>query len=185
MFFWIDLETTGLDELSCSIIEVACIATTNDFKPIEAFETVVNDFVNASSINPSSVPIFEPGVKAMHAKSGLLKKLPDGKTSNGSGLSLINAEEELLAFMYRFEPTPKRSYIAGNSVQFDRKFLHKYMPAVSNHLCSRHLDVSAIGLLMKALYGDIAEFKERRLHRSLEDLFRSIRELDFYLKFTV
>lgn len=185
MFFWIDIETTGLDENKCSMLEVACIATTDNLKPIETFETVINDFAKQPISKLALPPVFEPGVKSMHAKSGLLSKLPNGIDSNGVGLPLLEAEEELLAFMYRFEPRANRSYMAGNSVHFDRKFLNLYMPAVSSHMCHRHLDVSAIGILLTSIYGEAAEFKEPRPHRALQDLFRSIRQLEFYTKFLI
>lgn len=179
MFFWIDLETTGLNEETCKIIEVACIATQGDFEPLDSINFIVND---AADIKDMLVPPLEmePQAYELHKRSGLTKLLPDGKTTNGIGISLEQAEEELLAFMYRFEPRAKKSYLAGNSIHFDRKFLNKYMPSITEHLCSRHLDVSAIGLLFANLFAKDAEFREPSEHRALSDLERSIRQLKFY-----
>lgn len=163
VFLWLDLETTGLDEDTCQIIEVAAIVTGPAFEPLEEYTAVVN---------PGAVS-YEKGAIGFHKSSGLYNEVKDG-------ISLAEAEADLLQLMYRYEKNKRRIKLAGNSVHFDRRFLKKYMPAVVDHLSNRHLDVSAVGVLMRSLYGDQAEFKAHRPHRALPDLHRSLAELSFY-----
>jgi len=165
IFVWLDLETTGLDVNNCQIIEVGVIISNEKFEKLETYEAVVN---------PGRVS-YEDGAIGFHKKSGLFDEVAGGK-------SLGDVEEELLALIMRYEPTKKRAYLAGNSVHFDRTFLTKYMPTVIEHLTSRHLDISVIGVLMKALFAkEESEYRAPRPHRALPDLNRSMDELKFYL----
>lgn len=166
-FVWIDLETTGLDENHCQIIEVASIITDGSLNVLGTYETLVQP----------EVLTFEPGVIGMHKRSGLFDRI-----SRGAGKNIKTAEQELMAFITQHEPHKRRAYFAGNSVHFDERFLRRYMPSITPHMCSRHLDVSAVGLAMRARFGkDTAEFKASRPHRAMEDLERALEELRFYM----
>jgi oligoribonuclease len=166
-FVWLDLETTGLNESNCQILEVACIVTNDCFNILDKYETIVQ---------PGDTS-YEPGVVAMHQRSGLFQKI-----ASGQGKGLATAESELLSVIKRHEPRRRRSYLAGNNVHFDKRFMAKYMPSIPHHLCSRHLDVSSVGLAMRARFGkENAEYKARRPHRAMDDLMRSLDEMQFYL----
>lgn len=164
IFIWLDLETTGKDEQLCQIIEVASIITDDDLNILDTYESIVN---------PGSVS-YEPGALQMHKKSGLYDNVRLGASPN-------TVEQELLAMLKKHEPKKNRAYLAGNNVHFDRRFLNKYMPSITNHLASRHLDVSAVGMWMRTLFGkDLSAYKAARPHRALDDLKRSMAELEFY-----
>jgi oligoribonuclease len=166
VFVWLDLETTGLDVDNCQIIEAAAIITNERFEPLEEYHAV---------INPGGKLSYEEGAYGFHKRSGLVDEVSSGKP-------LRQVEEELLSLIMRYEPHKKRAYLAGNSVHFDRKFLTKFMPQVVNHLTHRHLDVSAVGVLMRAVFGkEEAEYRAPRPHRASDDLHRSLAELQFYL----
>lgn len=163
-FAWLDLETTGLDEGTCQIIEVACIITDDNCNVLGEYEAL---------INPGPDAFYEPGAAGMHKKSGLIEKV-------ASGSNLKQIELELLSFMRSYETRKKRLYLAGNSVHFDARFMKKYMPSIIDHVCHRYLDVSALGLAFHAWFGDEADFIADRPHRAKADLHRSMSELMFY-----
>lgn len=166
IYFWVDLETTGLDVNTCQIIEAAAIVTTEKFEPIDTYQAIVN---------PSCHLKYEKTAHGFHKHSGLADIVHTGKPT-------LQVENELLNLLKKYEPRKRRAYLAGNNVYFDRKFLEKHMPSIPMHLTNTHLDVSTIRLLTISYFGkEEASFKAPRPHRALDDLHRSIKELHFYV----
>jgi len=166
---WIDCEMTGLDVTRDALIEVAVVITDADLNivdpgidllitpPAEALEGM-NDFV-----------------RQMHTSSGLLDELPSGTT-------MEDAQQQVLDYIRRFVPTPKKALLAGNSVGTDKMFLEANMPLVIDHLHYRLVDVSSIKELAKRWYRKA--FEEAPVkhggHRALADILESIQELEYY-----
>jgi oligoribonuclease len=166
---WIDCEMTGLDVTRDALIEVAVVITDADLNivdpgidvlitpPAEALEGM-NDFV-----------------RQMHTSSGLLDELPSGTT-------MEDAQQQVLDYIRRFVPTPKKALLAGNSVGTDKMFLEANMPMVIDHLHYRLVDVSSIKELAKRWYRKA--FEEAPVkhggHRALADILESIQELEYY-----
>jgi len=166
---WIDCEMTGLDVTRDALIEVAVVITDADLNivdpgidvlitpPAEALEGM-NDFV-----------------RQMHTSSGLLDELPSGTT-------MEDAQQQVLDYIRRFVPIPKKALLAGNSVGTDKMFLEANMPLVIDHLHYRLVDVSSIKELAKRWYRKA--FEEAPVkhggHRALADILESIQELEYY-----
>ena len=160
---------TGLDVTRDALIEVAVVITDADLNivdpgidllitpPAEALEGM-NDFV-----------------RQMHTSSGLLDELPSGTT-------MKDAQQQVLDYIRRFVPTPKKALLAGNSVGTDKMFLEANMPLVIDHLHYRLVDVSSIKELAKRWYRKA--FEEAPVkhggHRALADILESIQELEYY-----
>ena len=160
---------TGLDVTRDALIEVAVVITDADLNivdpgidvlitpPAEALEGM-NDFV-----------------RQMHTSSGLLDELPSGTT-------MEDAQQQVLDYIRRFIPTPKKALLAGNSVGTDKMFLEANMPMVIDHLHYRLVDVSSIKELAKRWYRKA--FEEAPVkhggHRALADILESIQELEYY-----
>ena len=160
---------TGLDVTRDALIEVAVVITDADLNivdpgidvlitpPAEALEGM-NDFV-----------------RQMHTSSGLLDELPFGTT-------MEDAQQQVLDYIRRFVPTPKKALLAGNSVGTDKMFLEANMPLVIDHLHYRLVDVSSIKELAKRWYRKA--FEEAPVkhggHRALADILESIQELEYY-----
>lgn len=160
---------TGLDVTRDALIEVAVVITDADLNivdpgidvlitpPAEALEGM-NDFV-----------------RQMHTSSGLLDELPSGTT-------MEDAQLQVLDYIRRFVPTPKKALLAGNSVGTDKMFLEANMPLVIDHLHYRLVDVSSIKELAKRWYRKA--FEEAPVkhggHRALADILESIQELEYY-----
>ena len=107
---WIDCEMTGLDLGADALIEVAALVT--DFELNVLGEGV--DLV----IKPPAEALEQMGdfVREMHRKSGLIEELD-------AGLTMADAEQQVLAYIREHCPEGSRPPLAGNTVATDRSFL--------------------------------------------------------------
>ena len=114
---WIDCEMTGLDLSVDELVEVAVVITDFDLNLVDPGFTIV--------IKPddSALEHMNDFVRNMHATSGLDKLIPEG-------VSLAEAEFEVLEYILKFVPNELKAPIAGNTIGTDRMFLAKYMPRV-------------------------------------------------------
>ena len=166
---WIDCEMTGLDLVADALIEVAALVTDFDLN-------VLGDGIDLV-IKPPAEALDQMGdfVRSMHEKSGLLTEL-DG------GLTLAEAEQQVLAYVKAHCPDGSRPPLAGNTVATDRSFLTRDMPALERFLHYRIVDVSSIKELARRWYPR-AYFQaptKRGNHRALADIQESIEELRYY-----
>lgn len=166
---WIDCEMTGLDLAVDELVEVAVVITDYDLKPLDDGFSIV--------IKPEQTALDNMGdfVTKMHAESGLLTEIPNGK-------SLAEAEYEVLEYILRFVPEHNTAPLAGNTIGTDRAFLAKYMPRIDAHLHYRNVDVSSIKELSRRWYprAYFASPEKNGGHRALADILESIRELHYY-----
>jgi oligoribonuclease len=168
---WIDCEMTGLDLELDELVEVAVVVTDYDLKPLDDGFTIV--------IKPDQSALDHMGdfVTNMHTESGLIDEIPNGVT-------LAEAEYEVLEYILKFVPDAQTAPLAGNTIGTDRAFLAKYMPRVDSHLHYRSVDVSSIKELARRWFPRVyfqAPAKNGG-HRAHADILESIRELDYYRK---
>jgi oligoribonuclease len=168
---WIDCEMTGLDLEVDELVEVAVVITDYELVPVDPGFTIV--------IKPDHEALehMNEFVRSMHTESGLINEIPNG-------VSLADAEYQVLEYILRFVPTGQSAPLAGNTIGTDRAFLAKYMPRVDTHLHYRNVDVSTIKELSRRWYPRVyfnAPGKNGG-HRALADILESIRELDYYRK---
>jgi oligoribonuclease (3'-5' exoribonuclease) len=128
---WIDCEMTGLDLGADALIEVAALVTDFDLNVLgEGVDLVIKPPAEA-------LDQMDDFVRDMHEKSGLLEEL-DG------GITLAEAEEQVLAYIREHCPDGSRPPLAGNTVATDRAFLARDMPTLEAFLHYRIVDVSSI-----------------------------------------
>jgi oligoribonuclease len=166
---WIDCEMTGLDLGADALIEVALLVT-------DAELNVVGDGVDVVIKPPQEAIDQMPDVvRTMHTASGLLDELP-------RGISLAEAEEQLLAAVREFAPEPRKVPLCGNSIATDRSFIARDLPVLDNHLHYRMVDVSSIKELARRWYPRVyfASPEKKGGHRALADIRESIAELRYY-----
>ncbi|MFN8190312.1 MAG: oligoribonuclease [Nocardioidaceae bacterium] len=166
---WIDCEMTGLDLRNDALIEVAALVT--DFEL-----NVLGDGVDVV-IKPPAEALDQMGdyVRTMHETSGLLDEL-DG------GITLEEAEAQVLAYLREHCPDGSRPPLAGNSVATDRSFITRDLPELETFLHYRIVDVSSIKELARRWYPRVwyqAPVKQGN-HRALADIQESIEELRYY-----
>lgn len=170
LLVWIDCEMTGLDLAGGdALIEVAALVTGPDLE-------VLGDGVDVV-IRPSDEALARMGdfVRAMHTESGLLPLLADG-------LSMTDAEEQVLAYITQYVPEVRKAPLAGNTIGTDRAFLARDMPALESHVHYRNVDVSSIKELARRWYPRIYFNTPAKSgnHRALADIQESIEELRYY-----
>ena len=164
---------TGLDRENDTIMSISCFITDADLNILDqnGFDAVIHhdkptlDEMNEWCINT-------------HGKSGLTAACISSSTTPGEVAS------NLLQYIQRLIPTPRRGLLAGNSVHCDKEFLSKPpYDRVLQHLHYRILDVSSIKEAVRRWAPE--EFlghvpSKKGLHQAREDILESIEEARFY-----
>ncbi|MBF9070533.1 oligoribonuclease [Streptacidiphilus fuscans] len=166
---WIDCEMTGLDLERDALVEVAALVTDSELNILgEGVDIVVRPPAEALENMPEIV-------REMHTSSGLLDELADG-------ITLAEAEAQVLAYVREHVPEAGKAPLCGNSVATDRGFLSRDMPALESHLHYRIVDVSSIKELARRWYprAYYNSPKKQGNHRALADIRESIAELKYY-----
>ena len=165
---WVDLEMTGLDVETCTIVEIATLITDSELRIVAEGPCLVIH-------QPDEVlATMSDFVRDLHTKSGLLEQI------RSSSVTLEDATAQTLSFV-QAHCEKGASPLCGNSVWKDRAFLERYMPAVVAHLHYRIIDVSTIKELVRRWYSPAASVpKKKEIHRALDDIRESIAELSFY-----
>ncbi|MGI8644908.1 MAG: oligoribonuclease [Nocardioides sp.] len=166
---WIDCEMTGLDLAADALVEVAALVTDFDLN-------VLGDGVDIL-VKPPPEALEQMGdyVRSMHETSGLLDQLD-------KGVSLLEAEGQVLDYVRAQCGQHARPPLAGNTVATDRSFLARDMPSLESFLHYRIVDVSSIKELSRRWFPK-AYFQapaKRGNHRALADIQESIEELRYY-----
>jgi oligoribonuclease len=160
---------TGLDLASDALVEIACIVTDAELRPLDEGIDVV--------IKPpaESLDSMLPVVRDMHTSSGLLAEL-------ASGVTLAEAQELVLAYVRQHVPESRKVPLCGNSIATDRSFIARDMPELDTFLHYRMIDVSSVKELARRWYprAYFASPEKRGGHRALADIQESIRELQYY-----
>jgi oligoribonuclease len=166
---WIDCEMTGLSLEHDALVEVAALVTDSDLE-------VLGDGVEVIIKPPAaSLEQMLDVVRGMHTSSGLLTALE-------SGITLEDAETQVLEYVRTHVPAARKAPLAGNTVYVDRGFLARDMPALDAHLHYRLVDVSSIKELARRWFPRVyyAAPVKHGGHRALADIRESIAELKYY-----
>ena len=166
---WIDCEMTGLDLGADALIEVAALVTDFELNVLgEGVDVVIKPPQEA-------IEQMDEFVRNMHTSSGLLEELDNG-------ITLREAEEQVLSYIREHCPDGSRPPLAGNTVATDRAFLQRDMTELESFLHYRIVDVSSIKELSRRWYPR-AYFNsppKTGNHRALADIQESIEELRYY-----
>ena len=166
---WIDCEMTGLDLERDALIEIACLVTDGKLDVLgEGLDLVIKP-------PPEALDQMEDVVREMHTTSGLLTEL-------AAGITLAEAQDQVLAYVREYISEPRRVPLAGNSIATDRVFIARDMPELDAFLHYRMVDVSSIKELARRWYPRtyFASPPKRGGHRALADITESIQELRYY-----
>jgi oligoribonuclease len=168
---WIDCEMTGLSLTDDALIEVAVLVTDFDLH-------VLGDGLDVIIKPPAeALEQMDDFVRTMHVSSGLLQELD-------SGMTMAEAERQVLDYVKQFCPDGSRPPLAGNTIGTDRAFLARDMPQLDAFLHYRMIDVSSIKELTRRWYPRVYFTQPQKglAHRALADIRESIRELRYYRK---
>ena len=166
---WIDCEMTGLDLEQDALVEIAVVVTDGELNPLDDGIDVI--------IKPPSEAVAGMGeyVRNMHTTSGLINEW-DG------GVTLAEAEAQVLAYLRKHVPVAGKAPLAGNSVATDKMFLERDMKELVAFMHYRIVDVSSIKELARRWYPRVyfAAPAKHGGHRALADILESIDELRYY-----
>jgi len=165
---WIDLEMTGLDTTSDSIIEIATIVTDKHLN--ELAEGPVFAIAQPRAV----LDAMDDWNTRQHGESGLIDRVIHSDTS------VRQAELATLDFLSHWVEAGS-SPMCGNSICQDRRFLAREMPELERFFHYRNLDVSTLKILASLWSPDVAAgFSKESSHRALSDIRDSIAELAWY-----
>ena len=165
---WIDLEMTGLDPDSDSIIEIATLVTDKELNILaEGPELAVHHSLER-------LEAMDDWNRNTHKKSGLWQRVLDSR------VSLAEAEASTVDFLSAWVPANK-SPICGNSICQDRRFLVRHMPRLERYFHYRNLDVSTLKELARRWSPGMVEgLSKTGAHTALSDIRESVKELAYY-----
>ncbi len=165
---WIDLEMTGLDTESDTIIEIATIVT----------DRHLNELAEGPVVAVGQPQAVMDGMDdwntQQHGESGLTERVLT------SDITLRQAELATLDFLAQWVDVGA-SPMSGNSICQDRRFLAREMPELERYFHYRNLDVSTLKILAQQWAPEVAAgFSKDSSHRALQDIRDSIAELVWY-----
>jgi len=166
---WVDLEMTGLNSDTDTILEMACIVTDADLNILaEGPDMCVHH-------SDEDLARMNTWCIETHGKSGLTDRV------RRSTHTLAEVEESMIAFISKYVQKGVAP-LAGNSVHVDQRFLVKYMPNFMSYLHYRIVDVSSVKELCKRWYPVESKSlpSKKGSHRALSDIQESIEELKYY-----
>jgi oligoribonuclease len=168
---WVDLEMTGLDPDSDTILEIATIVTDVNL------EELAEGPVHAISHPIATLRAMDDWNQTHHTASGLWNRVLE------STMQMRHAEQETLAFLQHWTEQGA-SPMCGNSICQDRRFMYRHMPQLERWFHYRNLDVSTIKELAIRWAPSIAKgFSKQNRHEALSDIRESIEELRYYRSF--
>jgi oligoribonuclease len=167
---WIDLEMTGLDPDTDSIIEIATLVTDQNLHILaEGPELAVHHPIER-------LEAMDDWNRRTHRASGLWDRVV------ASDVTLAQAEARTIEFLSHWIK-PNKSPICGNSICQDRRFLVRLMPELEKYFHYRNLDVSTLKELARRWRPEVVRsFEKKSRHEALADIYESIEELKHYRK---
>lgn len=164
---WIDVETTGLDPHYSALLEVACILTDTQLRPLrEPFHAVIKYAEHEVEVMRSECDDF---VREMHDKTGLWDKLLTGRP-------LVSVDMQLEEYIRSVAPERRQARVAGNSVRLDLNFLETHLPLTYDHLHYRFVDVTGIEYIL-GQWGLAEPVEAEKDHTALGDITSSVTQL--------
>ena len=161
VYFWCDLETTGLDPAVCSITEIAVILTKG---PETGFEEIDRYHRGVRNVSP----LWQATAYEMAKASGLLS--PGGELA--AGLVTVSSSD-LGGDLSRLIAKYDRPILAARNTAFERGFLAAHAPGVARRLHYREFDVTPLFLIDPDLY-NYEHGVTGTPHRAMYDIERDL-----------
>jgi oligoribonuclease len=165
---WIDLEMTGLDTQTDTIIEIATVVTDKYLAELAVGPEM------AIRQSADVLDGMDEWNTRHHGRSGLTARVLESTTT------AAEAERATIGFLNKWVEEGA-SPMCGNSICQDRRFLAREMPTLEKFFHYRNLDVSTLKILASLWAPDVAKgFDKDSAHLALSDIRDSIDELSWY-----
>lgn len=163
---WLDTETTGLDEATGHLLEVAILITDNDLNEVaEPFNMIVQPAEGwKEDLNEFTTK--------MHTDNGLITDI-----DAGTGEPLAVVEAAAVEYIERLCGTQDKPMMGGNSITFDRTWLKTHMPKLLAAFHYRSIDATTLDQFTTRCTTVNGADPEQYLesdHRAVADLRRSV-----------
>ncbi len=165
---WLDMEMTGLEPDSDTILELAMVVTDADLNVVAESP--------AWAVHQSDAVLhgMDEWNTRTHGASGLTQRVRE------SAMDMAEVEQAAIQFMQAWVGKGA-SPMCGNSICQDRRFMARYMPTLITWFHYRNLDVSTLKELCRRWRPDLAsQVQKTGAHTALADIHESIDELRFY-----
>lgn len=163
---WLDLETTGLNENTDNVLEVACVVTDLAFE-VQA----IGEWLFHFDVEQTPPPTIDPFVRKMHHENGLwrdCKNATRGRTQEERRAIWREVEAFICAH------NGQGSWLWGSGVGFERAWLRARAPEVLSLFKYRNGDVNTLyglqGIVMDEDPNGPKSQPGDRQHRALADL---------------
>lgn len=188
IYLFFDLETSGINPESDSILEVGFQFVDNNFENIDSVisfdDANLPQFSGSFTIfheNPEAL-ISNENARKMHESSGLLKECANKNLSH----ELKFVEQKIVQTIEQLKREPSYVYdnsklqieLAGNSIGFDRSFVKNYMPILYSKISHRVFDVRTLISFFTSCHWNeekLPDLKQTMTHRAFEDVCESLR----------
>lgn len=161
---FLDIETTGLDEETCKILEIACAITDKEVTRIDGptgFNVVIHH-------EQSILDNMEPWCMSQHVELA--------KDSAASTISLGEAEKMVIDYLSNYIFDWSCVTLTGNNITFDRKFLKKYMPQLDSLFPPFPFDISSVRRGLRLWTSGFKPMRKTCKHRAIDDVAETIKE---------
>lgn len=172
---WLDLETTGLDTTADVPLELACLVTDMELRPVKNHEWEYE--VLFSSDGWAAIRLAENEyVTNMHTENGLLAAIKQGHPKTIQG-----AENELLAMIAALPwGIDEAIALAGTGVAaYDMRVLENWMPRLAEFLDYRTFDIGHMRRFLSDIVGlsdDQMPPKADDEHRAMGDVHNALEQ---------
>lgn len=171
---WLDVETTGVDERNEKLLQVALLVTDEKMNilPGSEFEVKIKYSAEEVEAMKNNADAF---VVNMHSKTGLWELLTT------EGVTMVEAEEQLLAHVKQFAPEARTARMGGNSITLDRNFIRENMPELSEHFHYRSFDATTISeFALTMAPAHLLYQKPASTHEAMQDIRDSVGAMKYY-----
>lgn len=158
---WIDIETTGLNPAIDSILQVAVITTNHNLEEIARYDWIIKQD------NPKKIAeITDSVVMEIHTETGLWER-----TLSPEAKPLSTVDKELAELLAEIKGDGKWGVkFAGNSVDFDKKFIQANMPKSKPLISHQVIDMSAVLQFMRVIGKPVPLPRHSNDHNALNDI---------------
>lgn len=165
MLAFTDLETTGLDHKTGSILEVGIVLTDDELRVVATFQQLVRPLPGYDHMDEC--------VKEMHTRSGLLAEVRE------RGVRRYEAEEAACSFFDQYEVVKVTA--VGRDVGFDLDWIHEHMPRLGARYERLVIDVSSFNLATKLWHPSVWRGRpNHEEHRALADALEDWSTMAYY-----
>lgn len=155
---WVDIETTGLDPYTDTILEAAIVITNSDFKELDRANVVLHH-------NPNDLKMNQY-VWNMHTKTGLIEECAN------AGEQMDTAYVDSWFSGIVIKNGARGAPLGGSSVHFDRSFIQTNFYQLAKLPSHRHVDLTTAKILAGSARYTVT--KPATPHRAMSDILADI-----------